>query len=98
MDRLAAEISALSNEKRLWILQWLKDPKTGFDRGEATSRQGICGQSIADRLGVTPATASVHLKILTQAGLIRAVRVGKFTYFERDDAALAALAEKIAQL
>ncbi|WP_176084400.1 helix-turn-helix domain-containing protein [Martelella sp. HB161492] len=95
MDLLATRISALANEKRLWILRWLKEPDAFFDSGGTTSRHGVCGLTIAERLGVTPATASVHLKILTQAGLLHSDRIGKYTYFSRNDAALAALADEI---
>ncbi|MFD2252321.1 hypothetical protein FHS82_002175 [Pseudochelatococcus lubricantis] len=39
--------------------------------------------------------ASVHLKILTGAGFLRPLRVGKFTYFRRVETAFAAFARAI---
>ncbi len=36
---------------------------------------GVCGVLIADKLGVSQPTASEHLKILAQAGLVRSKRI-----------------------
>jgi ArsR family transcriptional regulator len=92
--------SALANASRLSILEWLGDPENAFppqvhgDKDE----DGVCGAFIAEKLGVTPATASAHLKILTDAGLVRAKRVGKWTYFKRVDGALEAFGRDVAKL
>ena len=42
-------------------------------------RQMTCGQIVSMR-GVTPATVSHHLKILSEAGLIACRRQGQFVY------------------
>lgn len=59
---------------------------------------GVCGAFIADKLGVTPATASAHLRILADAGLVTPTRLGKYTYFKRNDAALLAFGASLAEL
>lgn len=50
---------------------------------EAISRTGhmSCGEIVAMR-GVTPATVSHHLKVLSEAGLIVCRREGQFVYSE----------------
>ncbi len=50
---------------------------------ESISRRGhmTCGELVTTR-GVTPATVSHHLKILSEAGLIYCRRNGQFVYSE----------------
>jgi ArsR family transcriptional regulator len=40
---------------------------------------------IADKLGVSQPTASVHLKLLTAAGLLRAKKIKQWTFYRRDE-------------
>jgi ArsR family transcriptional regulator len=78
---------ALANDKRLQILQWLKDPRAHFAPqvdGDLV-RDGVCGLFIAQKLGVSQPTASVHLKIMTDAGLLTATKIKQWTFYRRDD-------------
>src|SRR5215470_6429681 len=80
-------IRALANERRLQILQWLKEPEAYFPPqvdGDLV-KDGVCGVFIADKLGVSQPTASEHLKVLTQAGLISAKRNKQWTFYKRDE-------------
>jgi DNA-binding transcriptional ArsR family regulator len=82
---------ALANEKRLQILGWLKAPRAHF-RPQVDGdlvRDGVCGVFIAEKLGVSPPTASEHLRILTQAGLVRATRIKQWTFYKRDEKRIA---------
>ena len=86
-------IKALANERRLAILNWLKDPRAHFRPqvyGDLV-RDGVCGLFIAQKLGVSQPTASEHLRILTQAGLIRAKRIRQWTFYKRDERQIAAV-------
>jgi DNA-binding transcriptional ArsR family regulator len=47
---------------------------------------GVCGLNIARKLRVTQPTASEHLKILLQAGLVRGKRIKQWTFYKRDEA------------
>ena len=81
-------LRALANERRLEILDWLKDPVKHFRPqidGDLVT-DGVCGILIAEKLGVSQPTASEHLRILTQAGLIRAKRIKKWTFYARNEA------------
>ena len=80
-------LRALANEKRRQILEWLKDPRRHFPPqvdGDLVG-DGVCGVLIARKLRVTQPTASEHLRILTQAGLIRGKRIKKWTFYKRDE-------------
>jgi DNA-binding transcriptional ArsR family regulator len=83
-------LRALANERRLQILSWLKDPRAHFPAqvdGDLV-RDGVCGGFIADKLGVSQPTASEHLKVLVQAGLLRAKRIKQWTFYKRDEKAI----------
>jgi DNA-binding transcriptional ArsR family regulator len=80
-------LRALSNERRLRILNWLRHPTTHFppQMDGDLLRDGVCGLSIARKLRVSQPAASEHLKILTQVGLIRGKRIKQWTFYKRDE-------------
>jgi DNA-binding transcriptional ArsR family regulator len=87
----AVAFKALANERRLEILNWLKDPRAHFPPqvdGDLI-RDGVCSLFIAQKLGVSPSTASEHLRILSQAGLIRGKRIKQWTFYKRDEQRIA---------
>ena len=78
---------ALANDRRLQILDWLREPRRHFPPqvdGDLI-KDGVCGLLIARKLRVTQPTASEHLKILQQAGLIRGKRIKQWTFYKRDE-------------
>ena len=80
-------LRALANDRRLQILHWLKDPRRHFPPqidGDLV-RDGVCGLLIARKLGVSHPTASEHLKILSQAGLLHGKRIKQWTFYKRDE-------------
>jgi DNA-binding transcriptional ArsR family regulator len=82
---------ALASDRRLLILEWLKKPRDHFPPqvdGDLV-KDGVCGVFIAEKLGVSQPTASEHLKILTQAGLLRPKRIKQWTFYKRDEARIA---------
>jgi DNA-binding transcriptional ArsR family regulator len=82
-----ATVKALANERRLQILHWLKQPRAHFPPqvdGDLVE-DGVCGLFIAQKLGVSQPTASEHLRILTQARLVRAKRIKQWTFYKRDE-------------
>ena len=84
-------VKALANERRLQILAWLKRPREHFPPqtdGDLV-RDGVCGLFIAEKLGVSPPTASEHLRILVQAGLLRPKRIRQWTFYKRDEKRIA---------
>jgi ArsR family transcriptional regulator len=93
-------LRALANDRRLQILEWLADPRAHFRPqvdGDLVD-DGVCGQLIAEKLGVSAPTASEHLKVLTQAGLLRAKRIKQWTFYRRDEAALAEIKDALSKL
>ena len=80
-------LKALANERRLQILEWLKDPRAHFPPqvdGDLVE-DGVCAVLIAEKLGITPASLSEHMRILAQAGLVRPKRLKQWTFYKRDE-------------
>src|SRR5262249_51938303 len=82
---------AMANDRRLQILHLLKQPRAHFPRQSdgPLVRDGVRGLLIARKLGVSQPTASEHLKVLTQAGLLRAKRIKQWTFYRRDEERIA---------
>jgi DNA-binding transcriptional ArsR family regulator len=93
-DRL---FRALANENRLLILDWLKQPTRHFppQRDGDLVKDGVCGLLIARKLKVSHPTASEHLKILVQAGLVKGKRIKQWTFYRRNEPQIAALKRTI---
>jgi ArsR family transcriptional regulator len=82
-----ALVKALANDKRLQVLEWLRDPETHFppQRDGDLVRDGVCSLFIADKLGVSQPTCGEHLKVLSQAGLIEGTRIKQWVFYRRNE-------------
>jgi len=88
---------ALANERRLQVLEWLKDPTAHFPPqidGDLV-KDGVCGVLIAEKLGVSQPTVSEHLRILAEAGLVRSKRIKQWIFYKRDEARIKELKRAI---
>ncbi len=84
---------ALANDKRLAVLEWLKDPRAHFPPqvdGDLVE-DGVCALFIAEKLGVGQATLSEHMRVLVQAELLTARKIKQWTFYRRNEARIAAL-------
>ncbi len=96
---LSRAIQALGNERRLQILDWLKDPIKHFppQRDGDLVKDGVCGLLIARKLQVTQPAVTEHLRILSQAGFLISTRTKKWTFYRRDERAIRAIKRAIAE-
>ena len=80
-------IKALANGRRLTILDWLKDPRSHFaDQVDGDLvEDGVCALLLAEKLGITQATLSEHMRVLVQAGLVLPKRIKQWTFYRRDE-------------
>jgi|SRR5471032_2408669 DNA-binding transcriptional ArsR family regulator len=86
MDRLEA-LQALANDRRLQILEWLKDPEAFFKPqvdGDLV-KDGVCAVLIAEKLGISQPTLSEHMRVLCQAGLVQSKRIKQWIFYKRDE-------------
>ena len=88
-------VKALASEKRLLILEWLRDPEAHFpaQRDGDLVLDGVCSLFIADKLQVSQPTCGEHLKILSRAGLIRGKKIKQWVFYQRDEDRIAAAKE-----
>lgn len=77
---------ALADETRLRIFEAI-----------SAGTHMTCGEIVSMR-GVTPATVSHHLKILSEAGLIACRREGQFVYSEAVPETIAAYSRALAKI
>ena len=83
----AEVLRALANERRLQVLEWLKNPRAHFPPqvdGDLV-RDGVCGLNLARKLGVSQPTLSEHMRVLARAGLVRGKRIKQWTFYRRDE-------------
>ncbi|HLB57049.1 MAG TPA: metalloregulator ArsR/SmtB family transcription factor [Coxiellaceae bacterium] len=74
-------LKALSNDKRLKILEWLKDPKKHFTSSACdVHKEGVCVGLIEKKVGLSQSTVSQYLLQLQQAELITMERRGQWTF------------------
>jgi DNA-binding transcriptional ArsR family regulator len=85
LDLLA--LQALANDRRLQILEWLKNPRAHF-RPQVDGdlvKDGVCAVLLAEKLGVSQPTLSEHMRLLCQAKLVLAKRIKRWTFYKRDE-------------
>jgi ArsR family transcriptional regulator len=86
-------LKALGNDRRLQVLDWLKDPRAHFPPqvdGDLVD-DGVCGLLIAEKLGVSQPTLSEHMRVLVQAELVVPKRIKQWTFYRRNEPKIAAL-------
>ena len=93
-DTLSAQVvKALANERRLEIMNWLRDPARHFPPqvdGDLV-KDGVCALLLAEKLEITPATLSEHMRVLVQAGLVVPKRIRQWTFYRRDEKRIRAI-------
>ncbi|MBC2603392.1 helix-turn-helix transcriptional regulator [Puniceicoccus vermicola] len=79
---------ALANEMRFDIVRWLRDPETNFrpHKDGKDFSDGVCVAVIQEKCGLSQSTVSHYMAILQRCDLVIATRIGKWTYYRRNDA------------
>ena len=81
------QAKAIASEARMRILRWLKEPHAHFSHQVtgAPEEIGVCVTLFAEKLGMSQPTVSRHLEILRRAGFVRVNRIGRWSFFSRDE-------------
>lgn len=92
-------VKALANNKRLLVLDWLRDPQAHFppQRDGDLIRDGVCSLFIAEKLGVSQPTCGAHLKVLSRAGLIHGTKIKQWVFYRRDENRIAEAKESLSR-
>ncbi len=78
---------ALSNQIRVDILDWLKEPALNFPPHTELGHfnYGVCLVYIKNKAALSQSTISQYMSQLQKSGLVDSKRVGKWTYFKRNE-------------
>ena len=90
---IEAGFRALASDRRLTILDWLREPDKHFppQMDGDLLKDGVCGALIAQKMQVSQPTISEHLRVLTQAGFLKPKRIKQWTFYKRDEVKIKAL-------
>jgi ArsR family transcriptional regulator len=91
-------IQAIGNDRRLQILEWLKQPKAHF-RPQVDGdlvKDGVCAALLAEKLDISQPTLSEHMRVLCQAGLVESKRIKQWTFYKRNEARIRDIKRSIA--
>ncbi|MFK4304534.1 ArsR/SmtB family transcription factor [Paenibacillus sp. NRS-1782] len=91
---------ALSNETRRLIMLWLKNPEEFFDeqaylKQGLNLRIGVCVGDIQAKAELAQSVISSYLLTMQKAGLLESERIGKWTYYRRNEKTIQEFAEYI---
>ncbi len=88
-DRLE-QSKALASEARLSILKWLAEPDTYFSHQVTgkPSEIGVCVTLLTEKLEMAQPTVSRHLELLRRAGFINVNKIGRWSFFQRNEIAV----------
>ncbi|ATO50825.1 ArsR/SmtB family transcription factor [Brevibacillus laterosporus] len=91
---------ALTNETRRQILLWLKNPGKFFDEKpylqQGLSFQiGVCVGDIQTKSGLAQSVISSYLLTMQKAGLLDSERIGKWTYYRRNEKTIQEFSEYV---
>jgi len=91
---------ALSNEMRCQIMQWLKYPEEFFDEKPYLQqglnfRIGVCVGDIQSKSGLAQSVISNYLATMQKAGLLESERIGKWTYYRRNEKTIRQFSEYV---
>lgn len=89
-------IAALNNPVRRRILDWLK-VRSNFPPAlpEHADLEGVCVAYIQEKAGLSQSTISNYMGLLKEAGLVISERHGQFTFYRRDEEAIAAFLREV---
>ncbi len=95
MDQTLTMLKALADPVRWKALAFLREPSPSTcSQGD----RGVCACDLEDVLGVSQPTVSHHMKQLVEAGLVRAVRDGRWVFYEIDPRGFAVLESELGRL
>ncbi len=93
MTDTALKLKALADPHRLNVLDFLLQPIQSC----CSRDEGVCACDLEAFLGLSQPAVSYHMKLLVQAGFVRADKRGKWVYYDLVPEAFAAVREQLAR-
>ena len=92
IQSLASVFKALSDPNRLLILSLLKKPGC-CSIATSSSEKGMCACDIESQVDLSQPTISHHMRVLREAGLVHAEKVGPWMWYRRNEERLKELSD-----
>ncbi|WP_419905148.1 ArsR/SmtB family transcription factor [Kiloniella sp.] len=91
MTNRLEQSKALASDARLSILGWLVSPNAHFAHQQTgdPSEIGVCVTLITEKLGMSQPTVSRHLELLKRADFLTVNKIGRWSFFARNEAGIA---------
>lgn len=94
---LVLVFKALGDPTRLKILDLLRARGRSCCDLVTREERGLCACDIEGAVGLSQSAVSHHMDLLRRAGLVDADKRGRWIFYRRNEAALAAVAEAVAK-
>ncbi len=94
---LSESFKALADPTRVTILSLLKERGRSCCGLIGKNEPGLCACDIRDHVGLAQSVVNHHMQILIRAGLVASEKRGRWVYYRRNEAAIAALAQAVAR-
>ncbi|MEO8347957.1 MAG: metalloregulator ArsR/SmtB family transcription factor [Acidobacteriota bacterium] len=88
---------ALSDGKRLQILELLKARGESCCSLVGSQEPGLCACDLEESLGISQSVVSHHMEALCRAGLVVREKRGRWMYYRRNEKALVRLGQAVAK-
>jgi DNA-binding transcriptional ArsR family regulator len=89
-NAIGRRVQAIADPTRRLILQALKEGGGSLDKPV-----GLCASDIEMRVHLSQPTISHHMSVLRKAGLVEAEKLGQWTWYRRNEAALREFARSL---
>lgn len=92
MTKQLEQSKALASDVRQSILKWLAEPDSHFSHQESgvPSDIGVCVTLITEKLQIAQPTVSRHLELLRRAEFVTAQKIGKWSFYKRNESEICA--------
>lgn len=90
-ESTTAALRALSNERRLAIVKWLKDPTAHFppQKDGDLVVDGVCVGFITKKIGLSQPAVTEHMQVLAEAGLVTSKKIRNWVFYKLDEQRIA---------
>lgn len=93
-ETLAERFSALGDARRLRALRFI----ARHDPAQLEADDGVCACHVQEHLELSQPATSYHMKVLREAGLVRAEKRGRWVHYRISRDGLAALGAFVTEL
>jgi len=93
-------LKALSSEKRLLIMQWITSPIDHFPMqtdGDLVD-DGVCVQSITEKIGLSQPTVTSHMRVLENAGLVTSKQIKNWVFYKPNTKAISTALDDLSKM